>query len=40
MSSAQSMVKKKKGSPSEDDVDDWVGDVEDEKLFKCLDKAL
>lgn len=40
MSSAESMIKKKKGSPSEDDVDNWVDDVEDEKLFKCLDKAL
>ena len=40
MSSAQNMIKKKKGSPSEDDVDNWVDDVEDEKLFKCLDKAL
>ena len=40
MSSAQSMIKKKKGNPSDDDVDNWVDDVEVEKLFKCLDKKL
>ena len=39
MKSAQSMIKKHGGKPSDDDVDDWV-DEQDDKLFKCLDKKL
>lgn len=39
MKSAQSMIKKHGGKPSDDNVDDWV-DEQDDKLFKCLDKKL
>ena len=37
--SAQAMIKKHGGKPSDDQVDDWV-DEQDDKLFKCLDKKL
>ncbi|MBL6812418.1 MAG: hypothetical protein ISQ66_02715 [Luminiphilus sp.] len=37
--SAQSMIKKHGGKPTDDQVDDWV-DEQDDKLFKCLDKKL
>ena len=37
MKSAQAMIKKHGGKPSDDQVDDWV-DEQDDKLFNCLDK--
>ena len=37
--SAQAMIKKYGGKPSDDQVANWV-DVQDEKLFNCLDKKL
>ena len=37
--SAQAVIKKHGGKPSDDQVDDWV-DEQDDKLFKCLDKKL
>lgn len=39
MKSAQAMIKKHGGSPSDDQVDNWV-DEQDDKLFDCLDKKL
>tara|TARA_B100001059_G_C17797745_1_gene564127 strand:+ start:423 stop:524 length:102 start_codon:yes stop_codon:yes gene_type:complete len=33
------MIKKHGGSPSENQVDDWV-DNQDDKLFDCLNKKL
>ena len=39
MKSAQAMIKKHGGKPSDDQVDDWV-DEQDDKLFNCLDKKL
>jgi len=39
MKSAQAMIKKHGGKPSDDQVDDWVDD-QDDKLFNCLDKKL
>ena len=39
MKSAQAMIKKHGGKPTDDQVDDWV-DEQDDKLFKCLDKKL
>ena len=39
MKSAQAMIKKYGGSPSDDQVDNWV-DEQDDKLFDCLDKKL
>ena len=39
MKSAQAMIKKHGGNPSDDQVDDWV-DEQDDKLFDCLDKKL
>jgi hypothetical protein len=36
MKSVQAMIKKHGGTPSDDQVDDWVDD-QDDKLFKCLD---
>jgi hypothetical protein len=35
--SAQAMIKKHVGKPSDNKVDDWV-DEQDDKLFNCLDK--
>ena len=37
--SAQAMIKKHGGKPSDYQVDDWV-DEQDDKLFNCLDKKL
>ena len=37
--SAESMIKKHGGKPTDDQVDDWVDEQEDE-LFDCLDKEL
>ena len=37
--SAQAMIKKHGGKPSDDQVDDRV-DEQDDKLFKCLDRKL
>lgn len=37
--SAQAMINKHGGSPSDNQVDDWVDD-QDDKLFDCLDKKL
>ena len=37
--SAEAMIKKHKGNPTDDQVDDWVDD-QDDKLFDCLDKKL
>lgn len=37
--SAQAMIKKHGGKPSDNQVDDWVDD-QDDKLFNCLDKKL
>lgn len=39
MKSAQAMIKKHGGTPSDDQVDNWVDD-QDDKLFDCLDKKL
>ena len=39
MKSAQAMIKKHGGKPSDDQIDDWVDD-QDDKLFDCLDKKL
>ena len=39
MKSAQAMIKKHGGTPTDDQVDDWV-DEQDDKLFNCLDKKL
>ena len=39
MKSAQAMVKKHGGKPTDDQVDNWV-DEQDDKLFNCLDKKL
>jgi len=39
MKSAQAMNKKHGGTPTDDQVDNWV-DEQDDKLFKCLDKKL
>ena len=39
MKSAEAMIKKHKGNPTDDQVDDWVDD-QDDKLFDCLDKKL
>jgi hypothetical protein len=39
MKSAQSMIKKHGGTPTDDQVDNWV-DEQDDKLFNCLDKKL
>ena len=39
MQSAQAMIKKHGGKPSDDQVDDWV-DEQDDNLFNCLDKKL
>ena len=38
MKSAQAMIKKHGGKPSDDQIDDWVDD-QDDKLFDCLDEA-
>jgi len=37
--SAESMIKKHGGKPTDDQVDNWVDEQED-KLFDCLDKKL
>ena len=37
--SAEAMIKKHKGNPTDDQVDNWVDD-QDDKLFNCLDKKL
>ena len=39
MKSAQAMIKKHGGKPTDDQVDNWV-DEQDDKLFNCLDKKL
>lgn len=39
MKSAQAMIKKHGGTPTDDQVDNWVDD-QDDKLFDCLDKKL
>ena len=39
MKSAQAMIKKHGGKPTDDQVDNWV-DEQDDKLFDCLDKKL
>ena len=39
MKSAQAMIKKHGGTPTDDQVDNWV-DEQDDKLFNCLDKKL
>ena len=39
MKSAQAMIKKHGGTPTDDQVDNWV-DEQDDKLFDCLDKKL
>ena len=39
MKSAQAMIKKHGGAPTDDQVDNWVDD-QDDKLFDCLDKKL
>ena len=40
MKSAQSFIKKHGGAPTEDQVDEWVDNLDDDKLFDCLDKKL
>ncbi len=37
--SAKAMIDKHGGTPSDDDVDNWV-DEQDDALFDCLDKEL
>ena len=37
MKSAQAMIKKHGGTPTDDQIDNWV-DEQDDKLFDCLDK--
>ena len=39
MKSAQAMIKKHGGTPTDDQVDNWVDD-QDDKLFDWLDKKL
>ena len=39
MKSAQAMIKKHGGTPTDDQVDNWV-DEQDDKLVNCLDKKL
>lgn len=39
MKSAKAMIDKKGGTPTDDQVDNWVDD-QDDKLFDCLDKKL
>ena len=40
MKSAESFIKKHGGKPTDDQVDEWVDDLDDDKLFDCLDKKL
>jgi hypothetical protein len=39
MKSAKAMIDKHGGTPTDDQVDNWVDD-QDDKLFDCLDKKL
>ena len=39
MKSAKAMIDKHGGTPTDDQVDNWV-DNQDDKLFDCLDKKL
>ena len=40
MKAAEAMIKKNKGMPSDDAVDDFIDDLESDKLIDCIDDNL
>jgi hypothetical protein len=40
MKAADAMIKKNKGKPSDDAVDDFIDELESDKLIDCIDDNL
>ena len=40
MKAAESLIKKSKGMPSDDDIDDFIDSIDSDKLADCVDDAL
>ena len=40
MKAAQDMIKKSKGMPSDDAIDDFIDSIDSDKLADCVDDAL
>ena len=40
MKAAQDMIKKSKGKPSDDAIDDFIDSIDSDKLADCVDDAL